>query len=93
MGLGGEIGSLEGGKRADVTVFDLHRFNTQPTRAPIKDLLYYGDAGNVRMVIVDGEVVFEQGRFVRVDAERVLDELRRASDRLRTRIAALANGG
>ncbi len=87
LGLEQEIGSLEPGKRADVTVFDMSRFNTQPARAPIKDLLYYGDVENVRMVFVDGEMMFDRGRFTRVDAERVRHELQRASDRLRARIA------
>ncbi len=86
LGLDGEIGSLEPGKRADVTVFDMRRFNTQPARAPIKDLLYYGDVENVRMVFVDGEMVFDRGQFTRVDAERVRHELQRASDRLRAKI-------
>ena len=87
LGLEKEIGSLEVGKKADITVFDMGRFNTQPAREPVKNLLYYGDTGNVRLVIADGEVVFEQGQFVRVDAERVRHELQRASDRLRARIA------
>ena len=93
LGLEQEIGSLEAGKKADITVFDMSRFNTQPLRAPLKELLYYGDVGNVRMVFVDGEVVFEQGRFVRVDAERVRQELQRASDRLRARIDAFMRRG
>ncbi len=93
LGLGKEIGSLETGKKADVTVFDMSQFNTQPAREPLKTLLYYGDTCNVRLVIVDGEVVFEQGRFVRVDAERVRHELQRASERLQARIDELTTGG
>lgn len=71
LGLDNEIGSLEPGKRADVVIFDPERLNTQPARAPIKDLLYYGDVSNVRTVIVDGKVLFDAGEFTTVDAAKV----------------------
>jgi len=86
LGLDNEIGSLEIGKKADLIVFDLHHLNTQPVLDPIKNLFYYGDISNIKLVMVDGKIVFEEGRFPFISEELVLREFARASAKLRSRI-------
>ena len=81
-----KIGSLEEGKKADIVVFDLSRLNTQPILDPIKDILYYGDISNIKLVIVNGEIVFEGGKFTNVDELLVLREFRRSIEKLRSKI-------
>ena len=86
LGLDKEIGSLEAGKKADVVVFDLNRFNTQPARDPLKNLLYYGNVSNVKTVIVDGKVLLENGNFLNVDVRRVAEEFDHACSVMKDRI-------
>jgi len=86
LGLDNEIGSLETGKKADLIIFDLHHLNTQPVVDPIKNLFYYGDTSNIKLVMVDGKIVFEEGRFPFISEELVLREFARASAKLRSRI-------
>jgi len=93
LGLEHEIGSLEVGKRADVVVFDLQLFNTQPAHDPAKSLLYYGDTSNIKMVIVDGRVIYEHGEYSMIDKQLVQREFQQASTRLKTQLKCTANDG
>jgi 5-methylthioadenosine/S-adenosylhomocysteine deaminase len=85
VGLGQEIGSLEAGKRADLVLVDLRRptllpVHTRPMRNLVPNLVYAARGDEVAMVIVDGEVVLEGGRLVRVDEAAVLAEAQRLAE-------------
>ena len=86
LGMEQEIGSLEAGKCADIVVFDLSSFNTQPLDDPLKNLFYYGDVSNVKLTIVNGKIVFKDGIFPGVEENRVKKELKRISVQLRSKI-------
>lgn len=86
LGMDEKIGSLEKGKKADIIVFDLSRLNTQPIIDPLMDIFYYGEVGNIKLVTVNGEIVFEEGKFVKVDVLLVLKEFRRSVKRLKSKI-------
>ena len=73
LGLEDEIGSLELGKRADLMVVDFRRFGLRPMLDPVANLVYHGHASDVDTVLVDGEIVVEDGRLVNADAGELLD--------------------
>jgi 5-methylthioadenosine/S-adenosylhomocysteine deaminase len=62
-----QIGSLAPGKRADILVVDLARPNTTPCYDPIASLVYSGSEGNINSVFVEGDLIYEDGNFTRVD--------------------------
>ena len=62
MGLSG-CGSLEAGKLADLTVIDLHQPNMQPVNDIVKNLVYSGSKQNVKLTMVNGRILYEDGRF------------------------------
>jgi cytosine/adenosine deaminase-related metal-dependent hydrolase len=91
LGLETEIGSIEGGKCADVIVLDLDGLHAQPEDADlISRIVYSARASDVRHVIVDGRVVVRDGELktanvaeIRRDANREARALRaKALDRL-----------
>src|SRR5207237_998689 len=57
LGLEGEIGSLEPGKRADVIVVDPRGAHATPRFDPVSTLVYACQSRDVRDVIVDGRVL------------------------------------
>jgi 5-methylthioadenosine/S-adenosylhomocysteine deaminase len=79
------IGSLEVGKRADLVVIDLDEDSLVPLYDPVSHLAYAVEAADVRTVLVDGRVVFENGRLTTAD-ER---EIRRQVRALATEIGSL----
>jgi len=71
VGQGHLIGSLEVGKRADLIMLDFRRPHLIPHVNPLGNLVHTGQGRDVEMVVVDGEVLVEDGRPTRVDADRI----------------------
>lgn len=82
LGLEHEIGSLEVGKKADLVVIDLNRLHTTPSMNHVSTLVYAATGGEVDMVVVDGQVVVEQGELMTLDEEEVMEEARRHAQSL-----------
>jgi len=68
LGLEQEIGSLEPGKRADIAIFDLAKPYVGVLHRPISSFVYAGKGSDARAVLVDGEIVYRDGRFTHVSA-------------------------
>ncbi|MFQ5526510.1 MAG: amidohydrolase family protein [Thermoanaerobaculia bacterium] len=63
------LGSLEAGKKADLVVVDIHAPNMQPFYDPYATLVFAAYPGNVRLTIVNGEIVAKDGVLEKVDLE------------------------
>jgi 5-methylthioadenosine/S-adenosylhomocysteine deaminase len=78
LGLDSEIGSLEPGKRADIAVFDLKRPYVGVLHRPISTFICAGKGSDAQAVLVNGEIVYRDGRFLRMSGgERVIAEAQR----------------
>lgn len=89
LGLGGEIGRLEPGRKADITLLDLY----DPAFVPLNDAtrqLVYSEAGRaVRHVLVDGQLVIENGRSTQIDERALIEEVEALMPRLLEDLAAV----
>jgi 5-methylthioadenosine/S-adenosylhomocysteine deaminase len=85
LGLDGEIGSLEAGKRADVIVVDRNRPHLAPGPDPYSTLVYAVRGSDVRTTIVDGDLLVDDFAPVRLDRTDVTVEARDAARRLAAR--------
>jgi 5-methylthioadenosine/S-adenosylhomocysteine deaminase len=74
IGRGGELGSLEAGKRADMVLVDLGQPHTWPVVDEVSNLVYSGHGGNVDSVMVDGRWLMRGRELVRIDEGAVLAE-------------------
>lgn len=63
LGLDHLTGSLEPGKRADITAVDFSGLNSIPLYNPISHLVYSTRASQVSHVWVDGKVVVQEGKL------------------------------
>jgi cytosine/adenosine deaminase-related metal-dependent hydrolase len=82
LGLQNEIGSLEPGKKADLILVDTHRLNLAPTYNPVSNLVYAANGGNVDTTIVNGQVVFGEGRLQTLDEGEVITHAQELGARL-----------
>ena len=74
MGLN-DCDAIAVGKQADVVVIDMHRPNMRPVNNVVKNLIYSGNPSNVRMTMIAGKVLYENGNFyVGEDPETVYRE-------------------
>jgi len=81
LGLEEELGAIEPGRLADLTLLDLSTPAFTPLNDPAQHLVYCETGSSVRTVIVNGRVVVEDGRVLTVDEGAVLAEAREAWER------------
>ena len=74
MGLEDQIGSIAIGKRADLVVFDFRRPHLTPNINPLGNIVHVAQGRDVEMVVVDGDIVVEDGQPTKVDAEAIRRE-------------------
>lgn len=87
LGLAEKIGSIEVGKRADLTLLNLHRLHTMPQPELLSTIVYAAAASNVETVIIDGRIVLRDGRLLTVDEDEVLAQAHEQAQLLQARIA------
>lgn len=64
---------LAEGKCADFAVIDLRQPNMQPIHNIAKNLVYAGSKSNVKMTVIDGRILYEDGKFTTVNADEVYE--------------------
>ena len=74
--LDGKTGSLEVGMKADMLILDLNSIAFTPRNDLAKHLVYSENGSSLTHVIVNGEMMAEDGRCLRVDEAALLAELR-----------------
>ena len=71
----GELGRLAVGARADVALVDLGGAHVRPLHDVAAALVHSVRASDVRTTIVDGRVLFHDGRHTTIDLPALLDEV------------------
>ena len=74
VGAGAEIGSIEIGKKADLTVIDLHVPALRPLIRLVSNIVHYGHPGIVHSVMVDGAFVMRDRKVLTIDEEALMAE-------------------
>jgi cytosine/adenosine deaminase-related metal-dependent hydrolase len=95
VGLGSLVGKIEVGKRADLVVLSTSRPELWPLptpswqsemRPPVPDIhdlvVFSASRASVRHVLVDGELLVEDGRLVHLDLAEIREQARRALGRV-----------
>ncbi len=86
IGLEDRVGSLEAGKRADIVIHTLNRPELLPLTDMMRNLVHSSGSKSVHTVIVDGQVILEKGRFVKLDEERLLAQIDRGTQKMLQRV-------
>jgi 5-methylthioadenosine/S-adenosylhomocysteine deaminase len=79
LGLEDEVGSIEPGKRADLILVDRDRAHLAPDADPWSTLVYAARGTDVRMTIVDGEILVDRFELARMDGPAIAAEARQAA--------------
>ena len=75
---------LAKGKLADIIMIDLHQPNMQPINNIPKNLVYSGSKQNVKMTMIQGKILYENGRFADTyDVEAIYRKANEIIDSLR----------
>jgi cytosine/adenosine deaminase-related metal-dependent hydrolase len=79
LGLQDTIGSLEVGKKADFVAVDMRGIHSQPWFNPVSAIVYTATGRDVDFVVVDGQVVVQDGRLLTMDETEIVEEAKRRS--------------
>lgn len=78
-----ECDSIAEGKQADMIIIDLSRPSMQPVISPVKNIVYSGSKDVVRMTMVAGRILYENGEFfIGEDAGSIYEKCARRFERL-----------
>jgi len=71
-----DCGKLEVGYKADIVLIDTDDINMIPMFDANSAICYSANSSNVRLTMVNGEILYENGEFTRVDIEKVKHSMR-----------------
>lgn len=71
LGLGDQIGSIEVGKRADLTIVDFNFPHLQPVNSVLSNLVYSTQGCEVDTVLCEGKVLLENKKFKALKPEPI----------------------
>ncbi|MCX7818779.1 MAG: amidohydrolase family protein [Kiritimatiellae bacterium] len=85
LGWGGVVGRLEPGWRADVVLIELDDLAVLPASDPATAVVYSAHPGCVSLTMAAGRILYENGQFTTIDAERLPADARDARRHLMRR--------
>lgn len=69
---------IEEGQLADLIVIDLNQPNMQPINNIRKNIVYSGSKSNIKLTMVDGKILYENGRFfIGFEPKKIYEEVER----------------
>lgn len=75
---------LAEGKLADMIMIDLNQPNMQPLHNICKNIVYSGSKMNVKMTMINGKILYEDGKFVAYsDVDAIYKKANEIKDRLK----------
>jgi 5-methylthioadenosine/S-adenosylhomocysteine deaminase len=78
MGLAGKIGRIEPGYAADLVLVDLDTIAFTPLNDIRRQLLFCETGSSVTLTMVDGRILYEDGRLTTIDEAQLRAEIREA---------------
>ena len=87
LGMEDEIGSIKIGKKADLFIFNpVLASKSTPMHNPISTLVYSSSERNVETVIIDGNIVLENGQIVGIDEQAFCKDAQKIALELAERV-------
>ena len=78
-----ECDSIASGKKADLIMIDLTRPNMQPLHNIEKNIVYSASKQNVKMTMINGKVLYQDGIFHIGDTkEKIYENANRIAERI-----------
>lgn len=86
LGMDEKIGSLKEGKIADIILIDLNNPNHTPQNNLISSLCYSTFDTDISYVLINGEIVFDNKKFINLDIDEIIQKSKQSFNNLRKRI-------
>ena len=77
-----DIGQLAPGFKADITLVNLNKLHAMPVHHPESALVYNCNGPDVDTVLVDGQILLDNGTLTMLDEDALLEDCRQAAKEL-----------
>lgn len=74
---------IDVGKKADLIIIDMHKPSMQPINNITKNLVYSGGKDVVKMTMINGKILYDNGEFKNIDIEKIYANAQAVIDRIR----------
>lgn len=75
-----DCGALKEGMKADILAFRTDTPEMNPVHDMMNNMVYSASDGDIAMTMIDGEVLYEDGEFTKLDTERICFEAGKATE-------------
>ncbi|MDK2799633.1 MAG: 5-methylthioadenosine/S-adenosylhomocysteine deaminase [Clostridiales bacterium] len=82
LGIDHEVGVIKPGMKADLAIVNLNKPHFYPMHNVMANLTYSAQAADIETVLVDGKILMEKGEFKTIDAEEVIYNIKKISERI-----------
>ncbi len=93
LGMGDRLGSLEVGKQADLILIDMEQPHLVPLYDIYSHLAYAVNKADIRIVIVEGQIIMRDGQLMYVDEKVLLHKAREMAADIGPRFAVTTQAG
>jgi 5-methylthioadenosine/S-adenosylhomocysteine deaminase len=83
LGLESEIGTLEAGKQADLTVVSLANVAQMPIHDVYSTLVFASNGRDVKMTMVAGKEIYRDGQAKIIDEAEIKEKMRRIAEKMK----------
>jgi 5-methylthioadenosine/S-adenosylhomocysteine deaminase len=77
-----DLGRLQKGAKADITIVNLRDIAFGAVRDPIRSLMETAVSRDVRTVIVDGETLVDDGKYLRLNEDELLEKVQAKGEQI-----------
>ena len=81
-----DLGRLAEGCLADIAIIDMETINNVPCRDPVKNLVNSATRSDIAYVLVNGEVVVENGKLLTIDEKKLVKQVQKTTEEVWDRI-------
>ncbi len=74
---------IDVGKKADLIIIDMKRPNMQPVNNIVKNIVYSGSKENIKMTMINGKILYRDGKFINTDIDEIYNNAQAVIDRIR----------
>jgi len=75
LNMAGQLGAIAPGMRADLVLYDLNSVSMAPLNDVVQQLVFCERGESVVTVMVDGQIVYDNGRFAFGDADAIIRDM------------------
>lgn len=89
LGVDSLCGTIEVGKQADLILVNIETIHNQPVNDIFSQMIHCAKAGDVRSVVVQGEILMRDGVLTKLDERKILADAKTANRDLLRRVGGL----